>query len=128
MNQYFKVVNVSKQEVVCPKYLNGGAHFWAWAADPFRDVFTQLLRRSSEDAVSVILGNASETELGDMSGRWTGDELALIYRDDSSQLWEQAKSYRNISLELADVWNRFIPFSELKLAPREDCTCQQSND
>lgn len=48
MGQYFKAVNLDKQEVVCPWCMSGGAKLWEWAANPQGAVFTLLLRQSSE--------------------------------------------------------------------------------
>ena len=128
MGQYFKAVNVSKQEVVCPWCLNGGAKLFEWAANPQGAVFTLLLRKSDDSGGGDFHDVTFDTDPAAIVGRWAGDRVVLIGDYDSSQLWERAKSYRNISLELADVWNRFIPFPELKLTPREDCSCQQSDD
>ncbi len=47
MGQYFKAVNLDKQEVVCPWCLGGGAKLWEWAANPQGAIFTLLLRKSS---------------------------------------------------------------------------------
>ena len=47
MGQYFKAVNLDKQEVVCPWCLSGGAKLWEWAANSQGAVFTLLLRKSS---------------------------------------------------------------------------------
>ena len=128
MGQYFKAVNVSKQEVVCPWCLNGGAKLFEWAANPQGAVFTLLLRKSDDSGGGDFHDVTFETDPAAIVGRWAGDRVVLIGDYDSGQLWERAKSYRNISLELADVWNRFIPFPELKLTPRADCSCQQSED
>lgn len=46
MGQYFKAINVTKQEVVCPWCLDTGAKLWEWAANPLAAVFTLLLRKS----------------------------------------------------------------------------------
>ena len=46
MGQYFKAINVTKQEVVCPWCLGTGAKLWEWAANPLAAVFTLLLRKS----------------------------------------------------------------------------------
>jgi len=46
MGQYFKAVNLDKEEVVCPWCLSGGAKLWEWAANRHGAVFTLLLRKS----------------------------------------------------------------------------------
>jgi len=42
MGQYFKAVNVTKKEVVCPWCLGGVAKLIEWAVNPWGAVFTLL--------------------------------------------------------------------------------------
>ena len=47
IGQYFRAVNKTKKEVVCPWCVGGGAKLWEWAANPIGALFVLLLRRSS---------------------------------------------------------------------------------
>lgn len=125
MGQYFKAVNVSKREVVCPWCIGGGAKLWEWAANSQGAIFTLLLRRSDERGGGDTNDETFETNPDALIGRWAGDQVLLVGDYDSSGLWERAKQYRNISHELAEVWNGFITIPDLKLEPREDCSCRQ---
>ena len=128
MDQYFKAVNVSKQEVVCPWCLNGGARLREWAANPQGTIFILLLRKSDQGGGGDIHEATFETEPEALVGRWAGDNVVLVGDYDSSGLWEQSKRYRNISRELADVWNRFMDCDDMKLIPHENCSCLQLDD
>ena len=155
MGQYFKAINVTKQEVVCPWCLDTGAKLWEWAANPLAAVFTLLLRKSDcsgggdyygyKPKAQELTGSAEKdaeqfselmTEItakegapahpapDTVVGRWAGDEVYLVGDYDSSKLYDEARSYRNISRELADEWNDFIELKELQLKYRPDCSCQ----
>ena len=128
MGQYFKAVNVSKREVVCPWCLNGGAKLWEWAANTQGAIFTLLLRKSDEGGGGDFRDVTFETNPDALVGRWAGDHVVLVGDYDSSGLYEKSKRYRNISHELADAWNRFIELDDKQLTPHENCTCQQLDD
>ena len=59
MGQYFKAVNLDKQEYVCPWCVGGVAKLWEWAANPWGAVFTMLLRQSSGGGGGDYYGPAS---------------------------------------------------------------------
>jgi len=61
MGQYFKAVNLDKQEYVCPWCLGGVAKLIEWAANPWGAVFTMLLRRSSASGGGEYYGPASRS-------------------------------------------------------------------
>jgi hypothetical protein len=60
MGQYFKAVNLSKKEVVCPWCLCGGAKLWEWAANPQGAIFTLLLRKSDKGGGGDYYGYAPQ--------------------------------------------------------------------
>jgi len=154
MGQYFKAINKTKKEVVCPWCLGGVAKLWEWAANPWGSVFTLLLRRSSgggggdfngpttqvldvsEKSPEVIMETIARGVLKEgapcgippesIVGRWAGDEVYLVGDYDDSGLFQESKSseYRNISQELVEVWNDFIDIKEMKLEYNPDCSCQ----
>ncbi|MEZ5942910.1 MAG: hypothetical protein R3C18_16075 [Planctomycetaceae bacterium] len=149
MGQYFKAVNTQKQEYVCPWCIGGGAKLWEWAANPQGSIFTLLLRKSSEtgggdighvgpqiieltetSSLSDVVAQAIAREglpidipPESIIGRWAGDPVFLVGDYDTSHLYRWAKSYRNISEPLVDVWNKFIELDELKLqfSPCDSC-------
>ena len=128
MGQNFKAVNLTKREVVCPWCLSGGPRLWEWAVNPHGAVFTLLLRRSDDSGNCGDVNDVTfETDPAAIVGRWAGDHVVLIGDEDSGQLWRQSRSFRNISLELADAWNRFIDRPDLNLTPCNDCGCQESD-
>jgi hypothetical protein len=152
MGQYFRAVNKTKKEVVCPWCLGGGSKLWEWAANPSGAVFTLLLRRSDgggggdyygygpqmlemdpavpEKVFQAIAkgvameGRPIEPELDTVVGRWAGDEVYLVGDYDSSELFEESFGYRNISRQLAETWNDFIEFEEKQLKYNPECTCE----
>ena len=128
MGQYFKAVNVSKQEVVCPWCLSGGAKLWEWSANRQGAIFTLLLRKSDEGCGGDFHEATFETDPEALVGRWAGDHVVLVGDYDSSGLYEKAKSFRNISHELAEVWNRFVPLGDKQLTLHKSCSCQQLDD
>ena len=128
MGQYFKIVNESKHEFVCPWCIGGGAKLWEWAANSQGAVLTLLLRKSDEGGGGDFKDATYETDSAALVGRWAGDQVLLIGDYDSSRLWDKAKSYRNISRELADVWNRFVELPDKQLTFYEGCSCQHLDD
>ncbi|MEZ6055479.1 MAG: hypothetical protein R3C01_02120 [Planctomycetaceae bacterium] len=56
-------------------------------------------------------------------GRWAGDPVYMIGDYDESGLYEESKSYRNITRDLVEQWNRFVqlPSHELSYDPCESC-------
>ena len=128
MGQYFKAVNVSKQEFVCPSCLRGGAKLWEWASNTQGAIFTLLLRKSDEGGGGDYREVTFETNPEAIVGRWAGDKIVLIGDYDSSGLWEKSKRYRNISHEVADAWNRFIELDDKQLIHYWNCSCQRLDD
>lgn len=66
---------------------------------------------------------------GSVVGRWAGDSVMLIGDYDSSHLWDELDSFRNISQELAWEWNAFIevPDFQLDYAPCSACREPEQN-
>jgi hypothetical protein len=152
MGQYFRAVNKTKKEVVCPWCIGGGAKLWEWAASPMGALFAVLLRRSSgggggdyygygtqivevngetpgtvSDAlakIALIEGASVRADPDSVVGRWAGDEVYLVGDYDSSNLYEESFGYRNISRELAETWNSFIDLDDRKFQ-FDDCGCGQ---
>ncbi|MCA9062830.1 MAG: hypothetical protein KDA96_07220 [Planctomycetaceae bacterium] len=154
MGQYFKPVNVTKQEYICPWCIGAGAKLWEWAANPCGAIFVLLLRRSSQtgggdfgstkplfievandgecsDVIAQVLQREGADAVADASqivGRWAGDEIYLVGDyDESGDLYRRAKSWRNISESVVEAWNGFIEIPELKLR-FEYCGCGECPD
>ena len=49
MGQYFKAVNLDREEVVCPWCISGGAKFSEWCSNGYGAVWNLLLRQSDTD-------------------------------------------------------------------------------
>jgi hypothetical protein len=150
MGQYFRAVNKTKKEVICPWCLDGGSKLWEWAANPIGAVFTLLLRRSdgggggdyygygpqfvekaTPEGLSHAIANCMgmegkpiEAEPDSVVGRWAGDEVYLVGDYDSSELFEESFGYRNISRQLAETWNDFIEIEEKQLKFNPECACE----
>ncbi|MFO1043313.1 MAG: hypothetical protein U0941_16080 [Planctomycetaceae bacterium] len=148
MGQYFKAVNFDKKEVVCPWCLSGGAKLWEWAANSYGAIFTLLLRKSSAAGGGDYYGYPprmvqmdSPTDMQNMLseiaevegqpiapddtivGRWAGDRVALVGDYDSSKLWDELPTYRNISKDVVETWNQFMDLDDRKLTYNPDCSC-----
>ena len=90
MGQYFKIVNVDKQEVVTAWGLGTVAKFWEWFYNHPAGVFVWLLRTSDGDGGGDI--PAEERPQYTTLGRWAGDRITLIGDYDSSGLWYDAET------------------------------------
>jgi hypothetical protein len=152
MGQYFRAVNKTKKEVVCPWCIGGGAKLWEWAANPLGAVFVLLLRKSSGSGggdywqqipqiveltgtepadfakalatIGCLEGAPAPTEPS-IVGRWAGDEVYLVGDYDSSRLYQESCGYRNISEELVTAWNSFIDLDDHRLELRPTCNCRE---
>ena len=132
MGQYFKAMNLDKQEYVCPWCMGGGAKLWEWAANVQGSIFTLLLRKSDEGGGGDFYGyhkgcgegGPIRCPVSAIAGRWAGDRVCLIGDYDSSKLWEKLPGFRNITKEVVDEWNAFIELSDRQLTFRPDCSCR----
>ena len=110
MGQYFKAVNLSKKEYVCPWRIGGVAKLWEWCANTQAGILPFLLRKSSEGGGGDISKNYKTV------GRWAGDKIVLVGDYDKSRLWDKLeKEYTDISKQLVDDYNDFIEIDEQKL-------------
>lgn len=124
MGPYFKAVNESKREVVCPWCIGGGSKLWEWSANTQGAIFTLLLRKSDDGGGGDFREATFETDPHALVGRWAGDKVVLVGDYDSSGLYERSKQFRNISHELVEVWNRFVSLPDHKLTPYDACSCR----
>lgn len=133
MGQYFKAVNLDKQEIVCPWCIDGGAKLWEWAANTQGAIFTLLLRQSDGSGGGDYYGYQKGFNEGgkipnpdDIVGSWAGDRVALVGDYDSSKLWDRLDDYRNVSRELVEAWNSFIDLPEKKIKYKCCSTCSEA--
>ena len=139
MGQYFKAVNLDRREYVCPWCIEGGAKFWEWVANPQGSILAFLLRMSNETGGGDVPRNDFRIEpvcgpkpdemykslmrpLDDQPdhrrtnysvvGSWVGDRIALVGDYDSTELYNHARSFRNISEQLVAEWNQFVDIPE----------------
>ena len=104
-------VNVTKKEFVRPWDIGGLAKLFEWCVNRTAGIFPYLLRKSNERG-----GGDINLENPQFAGHWAGDEVYLVGDYDASNLYEIANTqYRNISIELAEEYNRFIRVDDLKL-------------
>ncbi len=125
MGQYFRPVNYTKREYVCPWCLSGFAKLWEWAANPWGAIFTLLLRKSTDGGGGDYEGTSFEYDPHAIVGRWACDHVALVGDYDVSQTWDDLPSWRNISRDLIPVWNAFIEIPEMRLTFNPDCSCNK---
>lgn len=123
MGQYFKAVNIDKQEYVCPYCMGELGKLWEWTAGRHGAVFTLLLRKSDGGGGGDYNGYAT------IVGRWAGDRVMLVGDYDSSRLWDRLPQFRNVSKELVEAWNEFIDLPDMKLMYKHcsGCKAQQTN-
>jgi hypothetical protein len=60
-----------------------------------------------------------------MVGRWAGDRVTLVGDYDASDIWKSLPSFRNISRELVDEWNKQMPKDISRLEFNANCTCNE---
>ncbi len=126
MGQYFKAVNISKKEYVCPWCVGQVAKLWEWSANPHGSIFTLLLRKSSEGGGGDFHGPTYEQDKNAIPGRWAGDHVCLVGDYDESRIWDHIDGYRNISKELVEPWNNFIEIPAMKLTFEECNSCGEA--
>jgi len=153
MGQYFKAVNKTKHEYICPWCMGGGAKLWEWAVNPQGAIFTLLLRQSSATGggdypgpTPQVIALDDETDLADViaqgvlregqsvclpedaiAGRWAGDAVCLVGDYDDSELYNEACGYRNVTSELIDVWNQFVGVDSHLLQHHPCSSCSEED-
>ena len=73
MEQYFKFINIDKEEQVTAWDFGGGAKAWEWQHDDTRNIILFLTNYAT--------------------GSWAKNHIALIGDCDSSKLWEQTEDH-----------------------------------
>ena len=143
--QYFRAVNTTKKEVVCPWCLGDDADTPEWSTN-FLGAICLLQQPRTEDgacdeetgvSISVDPSVAEHFEramrkgipkvrklvvMDSMAGRWAGDEVFLVSDRDRSE-YQESFGYQNISQELADAWNKVTDDKDMQLQYQPECVC-----
>jgi hypothetical protein len=116
MGQYFKAVNLTKNEYVCPWEIGGVAKLWEWCVNPQAGIFPFLLRKSDD------YGGGDIQKEYETAGRWAGDRIVLIGDYDSSNLWNKLEhgGWTDISEQLVKDYNDFIGDDRDKLEYKKE--------
>ncbi len=88
-------------------------------------------QRSLQDAIGLAVaaeGMSINVPADSIVGRWAGDQVVLIGDYDESELYEELPTYRNISKEVVETWNRFIEIEDMKLRYCPDCSCNSAGN
>ena len=128
MGQYFKAVNLDKEQVVNPYDLDSGAKLIEiMATGNVGNVLVYLLREGVKDGggdLSMVQEPADyEDESGDIdwnewegdiedltgyAGRWAGDDVRVIGDYNEDDLYDEAKDYEDITEDVKAELNRFL--------------------
>ena len=87
--------------------------------------------RSFQDAIGLAVaaeGMPLRLPEDSIVGRWADDRVVLIGDYDESGLWKELPTYRNISKEVVETWNKFIEIEDRQLTYRPDCSCNTKED
>ena len=150
MAQYFKVLNLDTREYVCLRCMQGSGRLSEWFINGHNAIFS-LLTCTTDDADgedgeeppdyliasadrSVVIAEVRYKSLDSVEtskpgtafsvvGRWAGDDVRVLRDGDTSDLWQLLPSFRNISRELVDAWNKRRPKEITRLAFDEGCPC-----
>jgi hypothetical protein len=144
--QYYRAVNKTKKEVVCPWCLGDDAGAPEWSLNvlgairalhlPSDDgngrehdgglfvdrLISPLFERAIEKGIPEPKGPI-ERDLNSILGRWAGDDVFLVGNPELKE-YQDSFGYRNISLELATTWNRIVGDEDMQLEYRPDCECE----
>lgn len=148
MGQYFKAVNLDRREYVCPWCLGAGAKFHEWVANPQGAILAFLLRMSNEcgggdisryhfmtqpfcssmirKTIPVALDRDEPNipfRIDSVCGSWVGDRIALVGDYDTTELYDYARQFRNISEKLVAELNVFVDIPQQRLEFEECHSC-----
>ena len=119
MGQYYLLVNVDKEEFICPWCMHGVAKAWEWCANNYIRVLAFLICHSDEE------GGGDPHKDYEYYGRWAYDRIVLIGDYDSSGLFDKAdKEYRNITRDVLREFNDFMGSVDLMI-PYRPCLCHE---
>ena len=106
MGQYYVLVNLDKEEVVNPHAIGGMAKLYEWCANTQAFVIPYLLAKSD----SAGGGDAWKDSIKELKycGRWAGDRIALVGDYDSSELYQKADDFTDISAALIKEFLNFV--------------------
>lgn len=141
--QYYRAVNKTKKEVVCPWCLGDNARAAEWSVNVLGAIralhmpadgvaqhsglfvdrlISPLFERALEKGIPLPKGPI-ERDLNSVLGRWAGDDVFLVSDPDMKE-YQESFGYKNISLELAVTWNRVCGDEDMQLEYRPECECE----
>jgi hypothetical protein len=146
--QYFRAVNKTKKEVVCPWCLGDEADAADWSPNTLGAILAlqlepcEAIGDDQEHGVMLKIDPSIgeqfartmskgvpkpqepvERDLNSIIGRWAGDDVYLVGSPEREE-YQESFGYKNISLELAVTWNRIIGDEDMQLKYRPDCECE----
>lgn len=105
MGQYYRLLNLSKEEYIEPRRLGSGAKLWEICANDLPRVLPYLFHQSSGHG-----GGDPHKQPTDHLGRWAGDRLVVVGDYDDSDLYERAgERFDEISDDIRPELNIFLP-------------------
>jgi hypothetical protein len=146
--QYFRAVNVTKKEVVCPWCLGNDADSPEWSTNILGAICLLQQPRTKDGAcdndsgLSLLVDPSLEEhferamrkgipkvlkkidmELELIAARWAGDEVYLVGSPEREE-YQDSFGYRNISQEVATAWNDIVDDEDMHLQYQPDCVCE----
>jgi hypothetical protein len=113
MKRQYYIGNLDRKEYLDPSELGycPTLHLWQIAANNCLKVLALLLRQGSGCGTGDIQKPCAN------AGRWAGQRIAIIGRNDPSGIFEQCRQgiYREITDEIREEWNDFIQRDELQI-------------
>ena len=113
MRRQYYIVNLDRKEYLDPSKVNycPSLHLWQIAANNCLGVLALLLRQGGS------CGNGDIEKPYANAGRWAGQRIAIVGRNDPSGIFEQCRQgiYREITEEIREDWNDFIQRDRLQI-------------
>lgn len=110
MGQYFKLVNLDKNEFVNPSTVGDGLKQW------------EICANGDTARLAMFLMTMGDNDGGAVRGRWANDKVVLLGDYDPSGLYPELKEengWKDITEEAVHDFNAFIGDDDLKISVGE---------